>query len=99
VKNGAVELPVPIVNERQSAHLKVSGTVREGGYRLVHDHLMFEGIVHGPRNTLLLPIGWEVSAVSQPATVGSYQGRSFIALVSIQNEESSHVLVQARKAK
>ncbi len=99
VNNGTVQLPVPIVNERQSAHLKVSGTVRDNGYRLEYDQLIFDQVLHGPRNTVLLPSGWEVSAVSQPATVGSYQGRSFVAIVNIQNEDSSHVLVRATKAK
>ncbi len=97
VNNGSVELPVPIENDRQSAHLKVSGSVRDGSYRLQQEQLTFERILHGPRNTILLPEGWEISSVSQPANTGSYQGRIFVALVNIQNEDALRISIRARR--
>lgn len=96
-RSDAVRLPVAIENDRQSAHLKVSGIVHDASYRAEGDGLSFERTLYGPRNTILLPQGWEVAGVSQPATVGLYGGRVFIAIVNAQSEESFHVAVSARK--
>lgn len=96
VENGTVKLPLPIENDRQSAHLKVGGSVRDSSYRLDRDELVFEGTLHGLRNTILLPAGWELSAVSQPANAGNYRGRSFVALVNIEGKDSSGLVIRAR---
>ncbi len=73
--NAAVaKLDVPIVDKKQSAHLKITGTLADGSYSAPNGELVFERTVRGLRNTVLLPAGWDVSAVSQSATIGTYGG-------------------------
>src|SRR5439155_3124704 len=91
------KLEVSIVNDKQSAHLKVNGSVQDPAYKLANGELVFERTVHGLRNTILLPAGWEVAGVSQPCTLGLNQGRAFVALVNIQQEDAVKVTIRARK--
>jgi hypothetical protein len=100
VKNGdvtRVTLGVPITNDKQSAHLRVTG-VGSDGYRLVSDELVFDRALHGLRNTVLLPAGWEVSGVSQSGTIGrTREGRVFVALVNLNAENHFRVTIRARR--
>src|SRR5215213_12020170 len=82
----AAKLEVPIVNDKQSAHLKVTGTLADGSYKLDKGDLVFTRTLKGLRNTVLLPAGWEVSAVSQSGTVGIYNGRAFVSLINLNAE-------------
>ena len=91
-----VKLEVPIVAEQQSAHLKLTGTLEDPDYQVVNGELRFGRTMKGLRNTVLLPAGWEVSSVSQSATVGVYQGRAFVALVNLNGENSYRVSITAR---
>lgn len=91
------KLEVPIVDDKQSAHLKVTGKVTDPAYKVDNGDLLFDRTVHGLRNTILLPAGWDVAAVSQPCTLGMYQNRVFIALINIQAEDAVKVTVRARK--
>lgn len=94
------KLDVPIVNARQSARLKVSGGVVDPvTYGVTKGTLRFQRTVTGLRNTILLPAGWEVATVSQPCTLGTYQGRAFVALVNIQQEDAVKVSISARQLK
>ncbi len=92
-----VKLEVPIVDDKQSAHLKITGTIQDPGYVERSGVLTFDRTLHGLRNTVLLPAGWEVSGVSQSATIGKYQGRVFVSLINLNAENSYHVRIQARK--
>lgn len=93
----AVKLEVPIVDDRQSAHLKVTGTLEDPSYTVSNGTLRFDRVVKGLRNTVLLPAGWEVASVSQSGTVGVYQGRAFVAFVNLNAENSYRVTITARK--
>jgi hypothetical protein len=93
-----VKLDVPIENDKQSAHLKVAGTT-DDGYKFSNDVLTFDRTVKGLRNTVLLPVGFEVSSVSQSGTVGIYQGHVFVAFVNLNAENSYHVVITASKKK
>jgi len=100
VKNGAasaVKLDVPIVDDRQSAHLQITGTVKDAAYKVVNGELVFERTLHGLRNTVLLPAGWDVAAVSQSGTLGTYQGRAFVALINLNAENNYRVAIRARR--
>jgi len=100
VKNGAasaVKLDVPIVDDRQSAHLQITGTVKDAAYKVVNGELVFERTLHGLRNTVLLPAGWDVAAVSQSGTLGMYQGRAFVALINLNAENNYRVAIRARR--
>jgi len=91
-------LDVPIVAERQSAHLKITGTLKAPGYTLVRDELVFQRTLKGLRNTVLLPRGWEVSAVSQSATIGTDRnGRAFVSLINLNAENNYKVTIRAKR--
>ena len=66
-----VPLEVPITNDKQSAHLRITGTLTDPAYTVERGELVFARTMKGLRNTVLLPAGWEVSAVSQSATIGT----------------------------
>jgi hypothetical protein len=92
-----VKLDVPIVDDRQSAHLKVSGTLDDPTYKVASGTLTFDRPMKGLRNTILLPAGWDVASVSQSGTIGVYQGRAFVALINLNAENAYHVTITARK--
>jgi hypothetical protein len=92
-----VNLEVPISDEKQSAHLEVTGTLDDPGYKISNDALVFDRTVKGLRNTILLPPGWEVTSVSQSGTIGTYQGRVFVALINLNAENMYRVVITARK--
>jgi hypothetical protein len=100
-KKGAVTtvtLGVPITNDKQSAHLRVSGVIADGSYKLDKGELVFSHVMKGLRNTIVLPAGYEVSAVSQSATIGrTREGRVFVALINLNSENSYAVTIRARK--
>lgn len=91
-------LDVPIVNDRQSAHLRLTGTVSDGSYKLDKGDLVLTRTFKGLRNTVLLPEGWEVAGVSQSGTIGrTAQGRAFVALINLNGENSYTVTIRGRK--
>jgi hypothetical protein len=92
-----VALEVPIVEDKQSAHLKVNGTLDDPGYKISNDMLTFDRTVKGLRNTILLPAGWDVTSVSQSGTIGIFQGRAFVALVNLNGENAYRVVITAKK--
>jgi hypothetical protein len=92
-----VKLDVPIVDDKQSAHIKITGTLKDTSYHVASGDLVFDRIVHGLRNTILLPAGWEVAGVSQSGTIGTYQGRAFVALINLNEENSYRVSIHARR--
>ena len=57
VRHGAttvnVKLEVPIVDEKQSVHLKITGILQDAGYRADKGDLVFDRTLHGLRNTVL----------------------------------------------
>jgi len=97
-KSTAIKLDVPIVDDKQSAHLKIAGTLRDAGYQSINGVLIFDRTLHGLRNTVLLPAGWEIEGVSQSGTIGTYQGRTFVALINLNAENNYRVTIQARKS-
>jgi hypothetical protein len=101
IKSGnttSVRLDVPIADDKQSAHIRITGTLKDPAYRIVQGELVFERALHGLRNTVLLPAGWVVSGVSQSGTIGSYRGRTFVALINLNAENNYTVTIRARRA-
>ena len=92
-----VPLDVPITVDTQSAHLRITGTINDGSYKLTNGDLVFTRTLHGLRNTVLLPKGWDVTAVSQSGTVGINQERAFVALINLNAENMYTVTIHARK--
>lgn len=96
----SVKLEVPIVNDKQSAHLRLTGTIHDGTYRMEDGVLVFQRTVRGLRNTVILPAGYEVSAVSQSATIGRTRDtvpRVFVQFVNLNGENSYRVTIRAKK--
>jgi len=93
-----VKLDLPIVDEKQSAHIQITGTLKDAAYKIEGGELVFDRTLHGLRNTVLLPAGWEVAAVSQSGTLGMYQGRPFVALINLNAENQYRVVIRARRA-
>jgi hypothetical protein len=91
-------LEVPITNEKQSAHLRITGTLTDPAYTIDHGNLVFSRTMKGLRNTVLLPEGWEVSEVSQSATIGQYNKRAFVALINLNAENQYAVRIRATRA-
>src|SRR5581483_9872938 len=90
-------LEVPITSDQQSAHLQITGTLEDGSYKLNGDELQLDRVMRGLRNTILLPAGWDVTAVSQSGTIGTYQGRQFVALLNLNAENQYTVHLRARR--
>lgn len=100
VKDGniaSVKLDVPIADDKQSAHIRITGTLNDPGYTVQGGDLIFDRTLHGLRNTVLLPAGWDVSGVSQSGTIGLYQGRAFVAMINLNSENQYRVTIRARK--
>jgi len=91
-----VKLDVPIADEKQSAHLRITGTIADSSYSSSNGEIVFERTLHGLRNTVLLPAGWDVSAVSQSGTIGVEDGRAFVALINLNAENAYKVTIRAR---
>ena len=94
-----VPLEVPITDDKQSAHLRVTGVLTDGSYKLSNGELVFDRTLRGLRNTVILPAGWELSAASQSGTIGTYQGKTFIAFINLNAENAYRVVIRARKSK
>ena len=92
-----VKLDVPIVEDRQSAHLKITGTLKASGYTTVRDGFVFQRTLKGLRNTVLLPPGWDVAGVSESATIGTERGsgRVFVSLINLNADNSYRVTIRA----
>jgi hypothetical protein len=101
VKEGkltAVKLDIPITDDKQSAHIKITGLLKDAAtYKAENGDLIFDRPLHGLRNTVLLPAGYEVTAVSQSGTIGMYQGRAFVALINLNAENNYKVVIRAHK--
>jgi hypothetical protein len=77
----------------------VTGTVQDGSYKLAGDEIVFERTLHGLRNTVLLPAGWEVAAYRRSSTLGrTAQGRAFVALINLNAENNYKVRFAANWA-
>jgi hypothetical protein len=97
VTSNTVKLEVPIVDEKQSAHIRITGKLKDDAYTLRNGDLVFDRTLHGLRNTVLLPAGYEVAAVSQSGTIGMYQGRAFVSLINLNAENNYRVTIRGRK--
>jgi hypothetical protein len=99
-KDGAatfVKLELPITDDKQSAHIRITGALRDPGYKMLGDELFFDRTFYGLRNTVILPAGWDVSAISQSGTIGTYEGRTFVAFINLNGENNYRVTIRARK--
>jgi hypothetical protein len=68
---------------------------------MVRDELVFQRTLKGLRNTVLLPAGWDVSGVSESATIGTERasGRAFVSLINLNADNSYRVTIRASRSK
>jgi hypothetical protein len=65
-----VVISYPPVKKRQSIRLRISETYTAPvSYRLDGDELVFDRSLGRPRNAVVLPLGWYLTASAIPATV------------------------------
>jgi hypothetical protein len=65
-----VVIPFPPVKKGQSMRLRISETyTAPASYRLEADELVFDRSLGRPRNAVVLPAGWYLTASAIPATV------------------------------
>jgi hypothetical protein len=91
-------LTTPISKPAQSARLRVAGTLTEPGYTVVDGQLAWEQVLRTPRSTILLPINYEVTTVSVPATVSTQaDGRVVIQVFDGRPDEGVTIQIRATK--
>jgi hypothetical protein len=93
-----VVIRFPTVARGHSIRLRISETYTdEKSYRLDGDELVFDRSFGRPRNAVVLPSGWYLTASAVPATVSQTpEGRIRLDFVNPRNDEIG-VLIRARK--
>ncbi|HWI19601.1 MAG TPA: hypothetical protein VNT81_17730 [Vicinamibacterales bacterium] len=94
-----VVISFPAVKQGQSARLRITETYTDPGrYMLDGDELVWDRAFGRPRNTVVLPAGWTVTASSTPAVITlDADGRQRLYFENNRNDEIQ-VLIRARKA-
>jgi hypothetical protein len=93
-----VTLPVAITKPTQSARIRVTGVLTDPAYSVVDGQLSWQAIVRTPRATIVLPPGWQVTAVSVPATISTQaDGRVVVQVFNGRPDEGVQVAVRATK--
>jgi hypothetical protein len=95
-----VVIRFPPVEKGQSLRLRISETYTdEKSYRLEADELVFDRSLGRPRNAVVLPAGWYLTASAIPATISQTpDGRIRLDFVNPRPDEIA-VLIKARKRK
>jgi hypothetical protein len=88
----------PAVAKGRSVRLRISETYTdEKSYRLEGDELVFDRSFGRPRNAVILPAGWFLTASAVPATVTTTaDGRIRLDFVNPRNDEIG-VLIRAKR--
>ncbi len=93
-----VVIRFPAVQPGGSVRLRISETYTDPkSYRLEGDELVFDRTLGRPRNAVVLPAGWSLTASSIPAMVSATpDGRVRLDFVNPRNDEIA-VLIKGRK--
>ena len=94
-----VVISFPAVKAGQSVRLRISETYTDvSRYTLDGDELVWDRAFGRPRNSVVLPAGWTVTASSTPAVITQdADGRQRLYFENNRNDEIQ-VLIRARKA-
>ena len=94
----AVVIRFPPVKPGESLRLRISETYTDpGSYRIEGDELVFDRNFGRPRNAVVLPEGWYVTACAIPATVSLLSdGRIRLDFVNAR-PDSIDVLIRAKR--
>src|SRR5205814_8178928 len=90
----------PAVKKGQSVRLRISETyTAPQSYRLDGDELVFDRSLGRPRNSVVLPAGWYLTALSIPGVVRqTSDGLTRIDFVNGRND-SIDVLIKGKKSR
>jgi hypothetical protein len=93
----AVVVRFPAVKKGRSARIRITETYTDGkSYRLEGEELVFDRTFGRPRNAVVLPAGWYLTACSIPATISETpEGRIRVLFVNPRPDEIA-VLLKAR---
>jgi len=89
-----IDLATPIASNLESAHISLAGREQDPAYQVAAGELQWQKTLHEPRTTILLPAGWELTAVSAPATVTT--GRDGRVAIQVYNPRVEPVSVALR---
>jgi hypothetical protein len=94
-----VVISFPAVQPGQSVRLRITETYTDPNrYVLDGDELVWDRAFGRPRNTVVLPAGWTVTASSTPAVITQDpDGRQRLYFENNRNDDIQ-VLIRARKA-
>lgn len=87
VRSPAGQVPTVAIDapasERGTAHISVTGTLRDPNYKVGPAGLSWERTFIEPRATIVLPAGFEVTGVRTPVTTGTLaDGRMYVQVVN-----------------
>ncbi len=94
----AVVIRYPAVKKGQSVRIRITETYTDPkSYRMEGDEVVFDRTFGRPRNTVVLPPGWYLTASAIPATVTEMEdGRIRLLFVNPRPDEIA-VLIRARR--
>lgn len=95
-----ITLATPVAGDNQSAHIRITGREIDPAYQVAAGHLAWQKTLREPRTTILLPAGWEATAVTTPATITTTRdGRVAIQVYNPRMEPAALTLRASRAAK
>jgi hypothetical protein len=93
-----VVIPFPAVKPDQSIRLRVSETyTAPASYKLDSDELIFDRSLGRPRNAVVLPEGWYLTATSTPATITQLPDKRIRLTLWNDRPDSIDVLIKAKR--
>ena len=94
----AIVIRFPAVGRGRSVRLRISETYTdEKSYRMEGEELVFDRTFGRPRNAVVLPAGWYLTASAVPGTVSEIpDGRVRLDFVNPRNDEIA-VLIKAKR--
>ena len=94
-----MKLDVPITDDKQSAHLKLTGTLEDRGYNVVNGELVFERtLARAAQHGAAARRAGTCPPCRSPARSARIAGRAFVALINLNAENSYKVTIRARRA-
>jgi hypothetical protein len=93
-----VVIPFPAVKPDQSIRLRISETyTAPASYKLDSDELIFDRSLGRPRNAVVLPEGWYLTATSTPATITQLPDKRIRLNLWNDRPDSIDVLIKAKR--
>jgi hypothetical protein len=93
-----VVIPFPAVKPGESLRLRISETyTAPASYKLDSDELIFDRSLGRPRNAVVLPEGWYLTASSTPATITQLSDKRIRLTLWNDRPDSIDVLIKAKR--